>query len=110
LEYSVRIHDDPKEKLKGASLHQPYQCAIQLLDSGKSVKKYDEMRFVKVKPFNYHGKRFTVKPTDHIKRLGEINALDYIRNLRTALNQTFEPMGILINAAEKAKGTLFDFF
>jgi DNA polymerase I len=110
LEYSVKIHDDPKEKLKGASLHQPYQCAIQLLDSGKSVKKYDEMRFVKVKPFNYHGKRFTVKPTDHIKRLGEINALDYIRNLRTALNQTFEPMGILINAAEKAKGTLFDFF
>ena len=109
LEYSVRIHDDPKEKLKGASLHQPYQCAIQLLDSGKSVKKWDEMRFVKVKPFNYHGKRFTVKPTDQIKRLSEINVLDYIRNLRTALNQTFEPMGISINAAEKAKGTLFDF-
>jgi DNA polymerase elongation subunit (family B) len=109
LEYSVKIHDDPKEKLKGASLHQPYQCAVQLLDSGKDVKKWDEMRFVKVKPFNYHGKRLTVKPTDHIKRLSEINVLDYIRNLRTALNQTFEPMGISINAAEKAKGTLFDF-
>ncbi|MBN2236135.1 MAG: hypothetical protein JW729_01160 [Bacteroidales bacterium] len=109
LEYSVKIHDDPKEKLEGASIHQPYQCAIQLMDSGKTVKKWDEMRFVKVKPFNYKGKKFTVKPTDHIKRLSEINLLDYIRNLRTALNQTFEPMGISINANEKPKGTLSDF-
>ena len=79
------------------------------MDSGKTVKKWDEMRFVKVKPFNYHGKRFTVKPTDHIKRLSEINVLDYIRNLRTALNQTFEPMDISINATQKNKGTLSDF-
>jgi len=109
LEYSVRIHDDPKEKLKGTSLHQPYQCAIQLLDSGKSVKKWDEMRFVKVKPFNYQGRRFTVKPTEYVKKSKEINILDYIRNLRTALNQTFEPMGISINEFEKSKGTLSDF-
>jgi DNA polymerase elongation subunit (family B) len=109
LEYSVRIHDDPKEKLKGASLHQPYQCAIQLIDSGQKVKKWDEMRFVKVNPFNYHGRKFTVKPTDHMKRLSEINILDYTRNLRTALNQTFEPMGIIINDFEKGKRTLFDF-
>jgi DNA polymerase elongation subunit (family B) len=109
LEYSVKIHDDPKEKMKGASLHQPYQCAIQLIDSGKNVKKWDEMRFVKVKPFSYHGRRFTVKPTDQIKRLSEINVLDYVRNLRTALNQTFEPMGIMINNLEKGKRTLFDF-
>ena len=73
------------------------------------MKKWDEMRFVKVKPFNYHGKKFTVKPTDHIKRLSEINLMDYIRNLRTALNQTFEPMGIPMKAIEKPKGTLFDF-
>jgi DNA polymerase I len=109
LEYSVKIHDDPKEKLKGASLHQPYQCAIQLLDSGKDVKKWDEMHFVKVKPFNYKRRKFTVKPIDHIKRLSEINVLDYIRNLRTALNQTFEPMGIVVNDLEKGKRTLFDF-
>jgi DNA polymerase elongation subunit (family B) len=62
LEYAVVIHDDPKEKLKGKSLHQPYQCAIQLLNSGKSVKRGDEMHFVKVKPFKYQGRRFTVKP------------------------------------------------
>jgi hypothetical protein len=28
LEYSVKIHDDPKEKLKRSSIHQPYQCAV----------------------------------------------------------------------------------
>jgi len=109
LEYSVIIHDDPKEKSKGKSLHQPYQCAVQLLDSGKSVKRGDEMRFVKVKPFNYQGRRFTVKPTNFVKRFSEINFMDYIRNLRTALNQTFEPMKITINEFEKGKGTLSDF-
>jgi len=109
LEYSVKIHDDLEEKLKGTSLHQPYQCAVQLLDAGKTVKRWDEMRFVKVKPFNYQGRRFTVKPTDQIKRLSEINIIDYNRNLRTALNQTFEPMGIVINDFNKGKRTLFDF-
>ena len=109
LEYAVVIHDDPKEKLKGKSLHQPYQCAIQLLDSGKSVKRGDEMRFIKVKPFIYNGRRFTVKPTNQIKRLSEINVLDYIRNLRTALNQTFEPMGISMNELGKSKSTLSNY-
>jgi len=109
LEYAVVIHDDPKEKLKGKSLHQPYQCAIQLLDSGKNVKRGDEMHFVKVKPFNYQGRRFTVKPTEHVKKFSEINVMDYIRNLKTALNQTFKPMGISIKEFEKGKGTLSDF-
>ncbi len=109
LEYAVVIHDDPKEKLKGKSLHQPYQCAIQLLDSGKKVKRRDTMRFVKVKPFKYQGRKFTVKPTEHVKKFNEINVLDYIRNLRTALDQTFKPMKITINEFEKGKGTLSDF-
>ena len=109
LEYSVVIHDDPKEKLKGKSLHQPYQCAVQLLDSGKSVKRGDEMHFVKVKPFNYQGRRFTVKPTEQVNKFSEINVLDYIRNLRTALNQTFEPMQISIDEFKKGEGTLTDF-
>jgi DNA polymerase, archaea type len=109
LECSVVIHDDPQEKMKSRSLHQPYQCVIQLLDSGKSVKKWDEMHFVKVKPFNYRGRKFTVKPTDHVKKLSEINVLDYIRNLRTALNQTFEPMGISMNELEKNKSTLSNY-
>ena len=67
------------------------------------------MHFVKVKPFNYQGKKFTVKPTEHVKKFTEINVLDYIRNLRTALNQTFKPMKITINEFVKGEGTLSDF-
>ena len=69
----------------------------------------DRMMTGIVKPFNYQGSKFTVKPTDQIKRLSEINVLDYIRNLRTALNQTFEPMDLVIDDFEKGKRTLFDF-
>ena len=90
LEYAVVIHDDPKEKLKGKSIHQPYQCAIQLLDSGKSVKRGDEMHFVKVKPFNYQGRRYTVKPTGQLNNIREINVIDYIRNLRTRAHLNFQ--------------------
>ena len=109
LEYSVVIHDDPKEKINAKAIHQSYQCALQLLDSGKNVKKRDEMHFVKVKPFKYKGRKFTVKPTEYVKNFREVNVLDYIRNLKTALNQTFEPMGISIDDFRKATGTLSDF-
>jgi DNA polymerase elongation subunit (family B) len=109
LEYSVVIHDDPGEKVKGNSIHQPYQCAIQLLDSGKKVRKGDEMHFVKVSPFLYQGRRFTVKPTEYVKSFSEINVMDYVRNLRTALNQTFKPMNISFSDQSKSEKTLFDF-
>ena len=109
LEYSVVIHDDPKEKINAKAIHQSYKCALQLLDSGKNVKKRDEMHFVKVKPFKYKGRKFTVKPTEYVKNFREVNVLDYIRNLKTALNQTFEPMEISIKDIEKRKRTLFDF-
>ena len=94
LEYSVKLRFDPREKLMEEALHQPYQCAVQLIDSGKEVSKRDTVSFIKVKPFIYEGKRFTVKPTDHVKSLLEVNVEDYVRNLRTALGQTFGPMGI----------------
>ena len=109
LEYSVVIHDDPMEKVNENSVHQPYQCAIQLLDSGQKVKRGDEMHFVKVKPFPYQGRKFTVKPTEHVTRFSEINVADYIRNLKTALNQTFKPMDITFSDQNKFKKTLFDF-
>ena len=109
LEYSVILHDDPREKVKGNSIHQPYQCAIQLLDSGQEVKRGDEMHFVKVNSFLYRGRRFTVKPTEHVKRSSQINILDYIRNLRTALNQIFKPMNITFSDQSKSEKTLFDF-
>ena len=109
LEYTVVIHDNPKEKTKDKTLHQPYQCAIQLLDSGKNVKRGDEMHFIKVQPFNYQGKKFTVKPTDQVKKITEINVLDYIRNMKTALNQTFKPMNMTFSDQIKSEKTLFDF-
>jgi DNA polymerase elongation subunit (family B) len=109
LEYAVVIHDDPNEKMKGKVLHQPYQCAIQLLNSGKNVKKGDEMHFIKVKPFNYQGRRITVKPTDQLNNFREINVEDYMRNLITALNQVFKPMKIKVHDIEKSEGPLSDF-
>jgi DNA polymerase I len=109
LEYRVVIHEDPKEKMKNKAVHQPYQCAIQLLDSRKNVKRKDEMHFVKIKPFNYNGKKFTVKPTELLKNLNEINVEDYMRNLKTALNQTFKPMDITFSKQMTSERTLFDF-
>ena len=94
LEYSVKLWSDPREKAMEEALHQPYQCAVQLIDSGKEVNKRDTVSFIKVKPFMYKDKRFTVKPAEHVESLSEINVEDYIRNLKTALSQTFGPMSI----------------
>jgi DNA polymerase elongation subunit (family B) len=92
--FQVKLLIDPKEKLATKMLPQPYQCAKQLIDSGKNVKEGDVVNFIKVKPFTYQGKEFTVKPANQVKNTTEINVEDYIRNLTTALNQTFKPMGI----------------
>lgn len=95
LQYFVELYFDPREKLVlDEAMHQPYQCAVQLIDSGREVNKRDTVSFIKVKPFMYKGKKFTVKPSDFVKSPAEINVEDYIRNLRTALGQTFEPMNI----------------
>ena len=94
LEYSVKLWFDPRKKAMDEALHQPYQCAVQLIDSGKEVNKRDTVSFIKVKPFMYKDKRFTVKPAEHVESLSEINVEDYIRNLKTALDQTFGPMSI----------------
>jgi len=108
LEYAVRLHFDPSEKpSEEEALHQPYQCAIQLMDIGREVHRGDIVSFVKVKPFNRGGKSFTVKPTELVKDFREINQDDYVRNLRTALNQTFKPMNISFK--EETETTLADF-
>ncbi len=105
LIYSVKLYFDPGKRLE-ADVNvtpQPYQCAIQLLDAGKDVAKGDTVNFVKVKPFNYRGKTFTVKPAKHVRSLKEINTEDYIRNMTTALKQTFEPMNIRLESEPAAK-------
>ncbi|MBS7657442.1 hypothetical protein KEJ33_05915 [Candidatus Bathyarchaeota archaeon] len=108
LVYTVKLHFDVSEKLNNEDVfHQPYQCVVQLVDASKAVRFGQVVEFVKVKPFSYRGKTFTVKPIDLVRDFREVNVDDYIRNLRTALNQTFKPMNILFD--EKPKTTLADF-
>ncbi|UCF59214.1 MAG: hypothetical protein JSV15_02030 [Candidatus Bathyarchaeota archaeon] len=85
------------------ALHQPYQCAVQLIDAGVEVSRRDTVSFVKVNPFNYKGRKFTVRPTAHVKSLPEVNVKDYVRNLRTALGQTFKPMNIVFEIRKDKK-------
>jgi len=103
----VKLHENPKDKREETIIHQPYQCAIQLIDSNKPVQRGDIVNFIKVKPFIYKGRTFTVKPTEHVKSIQEVKVEDYVRNLQTALNQTFKPMNIQF--VEEEKVTLSDF-
>jgi DNA polymerase elongation subunit (family B) len=108
LVFSVQLYHDPKEKLKSKVLPQAYQCAAQLIDSGKEMKQQDTVSFIKVKPFSYRGREFTVKPADKVEKISEINVEDYVRNLTTALNQTFNPMGIKFETEAKAEAKITD--
>ena len=105
LVYSVKLNFDPNERLATnvKVTPQPYQCAVQLLDMDEKVDRGNIMHFIKVKPFNYKGKTFTVKPLEHVKSLKEINVEDYIRNMTTALEQTFAPMGIKLEQKPETK-------
>jgi len=107
LEYTVKLRFDPSERPAEEVFHQPYQCAVQLIDLGRKISKRESVSFVKVKPFNYRGRTFTVKPAELVRDIREINIEDYVRNLRTALNQTFKPMNISFQ--EEPKVTLADF-
>ena len=109
LEYPVEIHEDPLGKLREITLHQPYQCAFQLIDLGKTVQRGDTVNFIKVKPFHYKERTFTVKPTEQVRSFQEVNVEDYIRNLTTALNQTFKPMDIKFTEDEEEKVSLTHF-
>jgi DNA polymerase I len=104
LTYSVRLYFDPNEKIADMkTAAQQYQCALQLIDAGKKLERWDTVSFIKVKPFTYNGKTFTVKPAEFVKSLVEINVEDYVRNLLTALNQTFEPMGITLETGKETE-------
>ena len=108
LVYTVKLHSDVSEKPGGEDVyHQPYQCAVQLADRQKAVKQGEVVSFVKVKPFSYRGKTFSVKPVELVRDFREVNVDDYVRNLRTALNQTFKPMNLTFD--EEPKTTLADF-
>jgi len=106
LIFSVNLYHDPKVKLASKVLPQAYQCAAQLIDSGREVKQRDTVSFIKVRPFTYRGREFTVKPADKVQSVLEINVEDYVRNLTTALNQTFQPMGIRFKTEAKAEAKI----
>jgi len=103
LVYSVQLYFDPHERLAANVniMPQPYQCAVQLLERGEKVERGDIVGFAKVKPFYFRGKIFTVKPAKYVDTMAEINLDDYIRNMTTALTQTFTPMGIKLEKPEK---------
>jgi DNA polymerase I len=93
LEYRVKVWKADKERGKGAALAQPYQALQQLADAGVKVKKREEVGFVKVAPFRYGTRTFTVKPT-RMATQKEIDVPDYIRKLEMAFEQVLLPMEI----------------
>jgi DNA polymerase I len=70
LVFQTKLSLDPNEKIKSRILPQVYQSAKQLIDSGQILQKRDLVSFVKVKPFNYQGKKFTVKPVELVSGVG----------------------------------------
>jgi DNA polymerase I len=98
LEYKVELREDPQEKSR-KTLPQAYQAALLLSKAGKKTSKGEIVSFVKVHPFRFEGRQFTVKPTSQTS-LGEINVDDYVRNLISSLSQSFEPMGINLDVTE----------
>jgi len=61
-----------------------------------------------VRPFKHGGRTFTVKPTAQAKP-AEVNVDDYVRNLLSSLDQTFEPMGIRLGAPPPSVPSLSEF-
>ena len=98
LEYRVELREDPKMMTNARTLPQPYQAAVLAKESGQNVSRRQEVGFVKVHPFKHGGRTFTVKPTGQA-RPAEVNVDDYVRNLISSLDQTFEPMGIKLEAS-----------
>ena len=108
LAYTVKLHFDAAEKMAEKEVyHQPYQCAVQLMNQGEEIRRGETVSFVKVKPFSYAGKTFTVKPVQLVRDVNEVNVADYVRNLKTALSQTFKPMNLSFE--DEKRTTLADF-
>ncbi|MCS7120725.1 MAG: hypothetical protein NZ952_05945 [Candidatus Bathyarchaeota archaeon] len=107
LKYNVRLHLEPLERAERETMHQPYQSAIQFMMLGKGLRHGDIVSFVKVKPFTFAGKVFTVKPSHLVTDLREVDIESYVRNLKSALSQVFRPMGLSFE--DEQKRTLADF-
>jgi DNA polymerase I len=93
LEYRVKVWKADKDRGKNTALAQPYQALQQLTDKGIQVKKRAEIGFVKVNPFRYGSRTFTVKPTQMATK-EEIDIPDYLRKLEMAFEQVLIPLQI----------------
>jgi DNA polymerase elongation subunit (family B) len=93
MEQRIRIWKDPSQREPDSVLTQPYQAWQQLADAGITIKRREEVAFVKVKPFRYGKRTFSVKPTQMASKR-EIDIPDYIRRLELAFQQVLEPLGI----------------
>jgi len=108
LEYRVELREDPRKMISARTLPQPYQAAVLAAEAGQNVSRRQEVGFVKVRPFKHGGRTFTVKPTAQAKP-AEVNVDDYVRNLLSSLDQTFEPMGIRLGAPLPSVPSLSEF-
>jgi len=90
-------------KSKAKTIPQPYQAAILLLERGVRVTPGEEVGFVKVRPFKHGARYFPVKPFSQATA-NELNVADYIRNLTSSLQQTFEPMGMTLKTEQATTG------
>jgi DNA polymerase I len=93
MEIRVKVWKALEGRGKGGALAQPYQALQQLTEHGIKVKRWEEVGFVKVKPFRHGTRTFTVKPT-RIAVKEEIDIPDYIRRLDMAFQQVLEPLQI----------------
>lgn len=97
LEYKVELRDDPRLKMAARSIPQAYQAAILLMEKGDKVRRGMEIGFVKVHPYKHQGHNFSVKPFSQAN-ITELNVEDYVRNMMSSLQQTFDPMGVKLEA------------
>jgi DNA polymerase elongation subunit (family B) len=93
MEYRVKVWKAERQREKDAALPQAYQALQQLTDKGIRVKRRSEVGFVKVKPFRYRHRTFTVKPTQQAQK-EEIDIPDYLRKIEMAFQQVLEPLQI----------------
>ncbi len=93
MEYRVKVWKAIEDRGKSGGLAQPYQALQQLADAGITIKRREEVGFVKVKPFRYRARTFSVKPTTNASK-SEIDVSDYVRKLDMAFQQVLDPLGI----------------
>lgn len=99
MEIRVKVWKAMERREKGSALPQPYQALQQLADRGIKVKRWEDVGFVKVKPFRYGKRTFTVRPT-RMATKEEIDIPDYVRRLQLAFQQVLQPLNILFPAEE----------